>query len=63
MARKRKKTSKGSSGVSRRDVLKMGAAAGAMTALGPTVLTSWKSYASAGIAEPVICEEEPENSP
>src|SRR5262245_45973793 len=65
MARKRKKTRNEISGVTRRDMLKMGAAAGAAGVLGPTMLTSWKSYAqtTASIAEPIICAEEPENSP
>jgi FtsP/CotA-like multicopper oxidase with cupredoxin domain len=63
MARKRKKTRNESSGVTRRDMLKMGAAAGAAGVLGPTMLTSWKSYAQTGIAEPIMCAEEPENSP
>jgi FtsP/CotA-like multicopper oxidase with cupredoxin domain len=39
-------------------MIKMGAAAGAATILGPTMLTSWKSYASTAItppAEPVLC--------
>jgi FtsP/CotA-like multicopper oxidase with cupredoxin domain len=44
-------------------MLKIGAAAGAATVIGPTMLTSWKSYAAAGIAEPIICDVEPENSP
>jgi FtsP/CotA-like multicopper oxidase with cupredoxin domain len=60
MAKKRKKTGKESSGVTRRDMLKIGAAASVM---GPTMLTSWKSYAQTGIAEPIICDVEPENSP
>lgn len=58
MARKRKKTRNESSGVTRRDMLKMGAAAGAAGALGPTMLTSWKAYASTALAppaEPVLC--------
>ena len=63
MAKKRKKTGKESSGVTRRDMLKIGAAAGAAAVVGPTMLTSWKSYAAAGIAEPIICAEEPETSP
>ena len=63
MSKKRKKTGKESSGVSRRDMLKIGGAAGAATVLGPTMLTSWKSYAQTGIPEPIICDVEPENSP
>ncbi len=63
MSKKRKKTRKDSLSITRRDMLKMGAVAGTATALGPTVLTSWKSYAATGIAEPVICADEPDNSP
>lgn len=66
MARKRKKTRNESSGVTRRDMLKMGAAAGAAGVLGPTMLTSWKSYASTAItppAEPVLCGTTPPASP
>src|SRR5215510_10163772 len=68
MAKKRKKTKKESSGVSRRDMLKMGGAAGAATILGPTMLTSWKAYASQPTvtpppAEPVLCGATPPASP
>ncbi|HEX5084628.1 MAG TPA: multicopper oxidase domain-containing protein, partial [Blastocatellia bacterium] len=66
MARKRKKTRNNSSGVTRRDMLKMGGAAGAAGVLGPTMLTSWKSYASTAItppAEPVLCGTTPPASP
>ena len=67
MSKKRKKTKKESSGVSRRDMLKMGGAAGAATILGPTMLTSWKAYASnaaiAPPAEPVLCGATPPASP
>ncbi|HEU0177865.1 MAG TPA: multicopper oxidase domain-containing protein [Blastocatellia bacterium] len=67
MAKKRKKTRKESSGVSRRDMLKMGGAAGAATILGPTVLTSRKAYASNAVitppAEPVLCGTTPPASP
>src|SRR5687767_11310691 len=63
MSKKRKKTGKEGSGVSRRDMLKIGGAAGAATVLGPTMLTSWKSYAQTGVPEPIICDVEPENSP
>jgi FtsP/CotA-like multicopper oxidase with cupredoxin domain len=66
MAKKRKKTRKESSGVTRRDMIKMGAAAGAATVFGPTMLTSWKSYASTAItppAEPVLCGTTPPASP
>jgi hypothetical protein len=65
MSKKQKKTRKDSSSVTRRDVLKMGAAAGAVTALGPTIFTSRKSYAAAAnhVTEPIICAVEPENSP
>src|SRR5215467_9953987 len=67
MAKKRKKTRKESSGVSRRDMNKMGGAGGAAAILGPTKLTSWKAYASnAAItppAEPVLCGTTPPTSP
>ena len=68
MSKKRKKTKKESSGVSRRDMLKIGGAAGAATILGPTMLTSWKAHASnAAIptppAEPVLCGTTPPASP
>jgi FtsP/CotA-like multicopper oxidase with cupredoxin domain len=58
MSKKRKKTRKDNLGVTRRDMLKMGAAAGAVTALGPTILTSRKAFAFQGVtppAEPVLC--------
>ena len=68
MSKKRKKTKKESSDITRRDMLKMGGAAGAATILGPTMLTSWKAYASnAAIptppAEPVLCGTTPPASP
>jgi len=68
MAKKRKKTRKESPGVTRRDMLKMGGAAGAATFLGPTMLTSWKAYASQTTvstppAEPVLCGTIPPASP
>jgi FtsP/CotA-like multicopper oxidase with cupredoxin domain len=66
MAKKRKKDKNESSGVTRRDMLKMGGAAGAVTILGPTMLTSWKSYASTAIAppaEPALCGTTPPASP
>ena len=68
MSKKRKKSKKESSGVSRRDMLKMGGAAGAATILGPTMLTSWKAYASNAAvptppAEPVLCGTTPPASP
>lgn len=44
-------------------MLKMSAAAGAASVLAPTIFTSRKAYAFAGVTEPVICAEEPENSP
>jgi FtsP/CotA-like multicopper oxidase with cupredoxin domain len=60
----KKKKAKGD--ISRRDVLKIGAAAGAVSVIAPTMLTSRKAFALDGggpVAEPVICAEEPENSP
>lgn len=49
------------SDITRRKVLKMGAAAGAVTILGPTVLTSKKSsvWAQTGVPEPVLCPATP----
>src|SRR5215213_82858 len=49
------------SDISRRDMLKMGAAAGAVTILGPTLLTSKKSlvFAQDAVAEPVLCPPTP----
>lgn len=43
--------------ITRRKVLKLGAAAGAVTILSPTILTSKKStvYAQGTVAEPVLC--------
>src|SRR5262245_50257238 len=68
MSKKRKKTKKESSDITRRDMLKMGGAAGAATILGPTMLTSWKAYASQPTvatppAEPVLCGATPPASP
>lgn len=50
-----------SSKLTRRTMLKMGAAAGAVTILGPTILTSRKStvYAQGTVAEPVLCAPTP----
>lgn len=47
--------------ISRRDMLKLGAAAGAATVLGPTILTSRKStvFAQGTVAEPVLCAPTP----
>jgi FtsP/CotA-like multicopper oxidase with cupredoxin domain len=47
--------------ISRREVLKMGAAAGAVTILSPTILTSRKStvFAQGTVAEPVLCAPTP----
>src|SRR5262245_48569545 len=52
---------KESTEISRRDMLKLGAAAGAATILGPTILTSKKStvYAQGTVAEPVLCAPTP----
>jgi FtsP/CotA-like multicopper oxidase with cupredoxin domain len=68
MSKKRKKNKKESSDITRRDMLKMGGAAGAATILGPTMLTSWKAYASNAAvplppAEPVLCGATPPASP
>src|SRR5262245_57408945 len=77
MSKKRKKTIKDTSGITRRDMLKMGAgAAGAAAVLGPTMLTSRKASAFqdppsmttdgekiAPVAEPVLCDLTPPASP
>jgi FtsP/CotA-like multicopper oxidase with cupredoxin domain len=63
MSKKRKKTGKESSGVSRRDMLKIGGAAGAATVLGPSIFTSRKAAAAQGVPEPIICDAEPDQSP
>src|SRR5262245_18516279 len=63
--RKRAQKRDGST-VSRRDVLKIGAAAGTVTFLAPNVLTSSKTLAFDGDvppAEPTICATAPVNSP
>ena len=58
---KKPKKEKISSEITRRDMLKLGAAAGAATILGPTILTSKKStvYAQGTVAEPVLCAPTP----
>jgi FtsP/CotA-like multicopper oxidase with cupredoxin domain len=63
MPKKRKKTKKDNQSITRRDMLKIGGAAGAAAVLGPTIFTSRKAAAAAGVAEPIICAEEPETSP
>jgi FtsP/CotA-like multicopper oxidase with cupredoxin domain len=56
---------KKSSKLTRRKVLKMGAAAGAVTVLGPTILTSRKAsvFAQGTVTEPVLCGTTPPTSP
>lgn len=56
---------KSESTISRRDVLKVGATAGAVTVLAPSIITSRKALAFQGgpPAEPVICATNPANSP
>jgi FtsP/CotA-like multicopper oxidase with cupredoxin domain len=66
--RKKSKSKNKGSGISRRDMLKLGSAAGAATVLGPIVLTSKKStpfqvLAQAPPAEPVLCGTTPPASP
>jgi FtsP/CotA-like multicopper oxidase with cupredoxin domain len=56
-----KKKSEGT--VSRRDVLKIGAAAGTVAVLAPTMLTSRKALAAQAVAEPIICAANPATSP
>ena len=64
---KRAKKNGSSGGVSRRDVLKIGAAAGAATVIAPTMLTSRKTLAAQAVAEPDLeaCRAagEPADSP
>ncbi|MEW6210707.1 MAG: multicopper oxidase domain-containing protein, partial [Acidobacteriota bacterium] len=59
--RKKKESRKKEGEVSRRTVLKMGAAAGAATVLSPIILTSKKSsvFGQTGVAEPVLCAPTP----
>jgi FtsP/CotA-like multicopper oxidase with cupredoxin domain len=47
--------------LTRRDMIKMGAAAGAVTILSPTILTSKKSsvFGQTGVAEPILCAPTP----
>ena len=69
MPRKKAKRGKGAegkspqAGMSRRDVLKIGAAAGAVTVLGPTLLSPAEALAQTAPTEPVICSTEPADSP
>jgi FtsP/CotA-like multicopper oxidase with cupredoxin domain len=66
-SRKKKGTGKATDGkMTRRTVLKIGAAAGAASAMGPLILTSRKAFGFDGPnppSEPVVCPEEPDNSP
>jgi len=59
--KKKKETTRKEGQLSRRTVLKLGAAAGAGTLLAPTILTSRKStvYAQGTVAEPVLCAAAP----
>jgi FtsP/CotA-like multicopper oxidase with cupredoxin domain len=66
--RKKSKSKNQGSGITRRDMLKLGSAAGAATILGPIVLTSKKStpfsvLAQSGPAEPILCGTTPPASP
>jgi FtsP/CotA-like multicopper oxidase with cupredoxin domain len=70
MPKKKAKREKGAEGkraatkVSRRDVLKIGAAAGAVTVLGPSLLKPGEALArQSAPTEPVICAVEPVDSP
>jgi FtsP/CotA-like multicopper oxidase with cupredoxin domain len=58
---KKKKEGESNKGIPRRTVLKMGAAAGAATVLGPMILTSKKStvYAAGTVTEPTLCAPTP----
>ena len=64
-AKAKKDSKKKTDQLTRRTVLKMGAAAGAATVIAPTILTSKKSsvFAQSSVTEPIICQEEPDNSP
>lgn len=61
MSRKKKVKQDNGSKFTRREVLKLGAAAGAGTLLAPMILTSRKStvYAWDGVSEPVLCAATP----
>jgi FtsP/CotA-like multicopper oxidase with cupredoxin domain len=66
--RKKSKSKNQGSGITRRDMIKLGSAAGAATVLGPIVLTSKKStpfqvLAQSAPAEPVLCGTIPPASP
>jgi FtsP/CotA-like multicopper oxidase with cupredoxin domain len=68
MSKRRKKSKSKNHGITRRDMLKLGSAAGAATVLGPIVLTSKKStpfqvLAQTPPAEPVLCGTTPPASP
>jgi FtsP/CotA-like multicopper oxidase with cupredoxin domain len=73
MPRKKAKSREGGeekrSDITRRDVLKIGATAGAVTVLAPSILKSGEALANAlvltdpPITEPVICSANPTNSP
>src|SRR5262245_61563432 len=62
MPKKRKKTKKDNSSITRRDMLKRAGAAGAAAVMGPIMLTSRKAFAfqdpvpEAVVAEPVSCD-------
>jgi hypothetical protein len=62
MPKKRKKTKKDNSSITRRDMLKGAGAAGAAAVMGPIMLTSRKAFAfqdpvpEAVVAEPVSCD-------
>src|SRR5215216_6678359 len=60
MPKDKEKDKKGSQ-ITRRELLKRGAAAGAVTILSPTILTSRKStvYAQSSVAEPLLCAPTP----
>ncbi len=62
---KKSKKEKRDTEITRRDMLKLGAAAGAATVLGPTILTSKKStvLAQGTVAEPVLCGTTAPTSP
>jgi hypothetical protein len=65
-AKSQKKNKKSTGTFSRRDVLKIGAATGAVTILAPNIITSNKALAFTGEtppAEPSICATNPTNSP
>src|ERR1051325_11161140 len=64
MPKKKATESKGSK-ITRRELIKRGAGAGAVTIFAPTILTSKKSsvFAQTGVTEPLLCNQPPAAAP